>query len=67
MAERTIAGSGRGRRAVPMVTPLTFGIQGHVSSGFERVRDAFVENFSRRRELGGACCAFYRGDRKSVV
>jgi CubicO group peptidase (beta-lactamase class C family) len=50
-----------------MVTPLTFGIQGHVSSGFERVRDAFVENFSRRRELGGACCAFYRGEKDEIA
>ena len=38
-----------------------FGIQGRVSAGFESVREAFVENFTRRRELGGACCAFVRG------
>src|SRR5512134_2373399 len=37
------------------------GIQGYVSRGFEPVREAFVENFHRRRELGGACCAFHRG------
>jgi len=36
-------------------------IQGHVSRGFECVRAAFADNFSRRRELGGACCAYYRG------
>ena len=30
-------------------------ISGFVTGGFEPVRDAFVENFSRRRELGGAC------------
>ena len=41
----------------------TFGIQGHVSRGFETVRDAFAENFIRRRELGGACCAFHRGEK----
>jgi hypothetical protein len=35
-----------------------FIIQGHVSPGFEPVREAFAENFVRRRELGGACCAF---------
>jgi CubicO group peptidase (beta-lactamase class C family) len=37
-------------------------IEGHVSPGFEIVRDAFTDNFVRRRELGGACCVFYRGD-----
>lgn len=31
-------------------------IEGHVSPGFDAVRDAFAENFSRRHELGGACC-----------
>src|SRR5262245_55059422 len=40
-----------------------FKIQGHVSRGFEGVREAFIENFVRRRELGGACSAFYRGDK----
>jgi hypothetical protein len=38
-----------------------FGIGGQVNPGFEAVREAFVENFTRRRELGGACAAFYRG------
>jgi CubicO group peptidase (beta-lactamase class C family) len=38
-------------------------IQGHVSRGFEAVREAFVENFARRRELGGACCAYHRGEK----
>jgi CubicO group peptidase (beta-lactamase class C family) len=42
-----------------------FHIEGHVSAGFEAVRDAFAENFSRRHELGGACCVYYRG--KKVV
>ena len=37
-------------------------IHGHVSRGFEGVREVFVENFGRRRELGAACCAYYRGD-----
>jgi CubicO group peptidase (beta-lactamase class C family) len=40
-------------------------IEGHVRAGFEAVRDAFVENFARRHELGGACCVFHRGE--SVV
>src|SRR5687768_1589428 len=38
-------------------------VHGHVSRGFEAVREAFVENFARRHELGGACCAYYRGDK----
>jgi len=38
-------------------------VEGHVSRGFEPVRDAFEENFARRAELGGACCAFYRGEK----
>jgi CubicO group peptidase (beta-lactamase class C family) len=40
-----------------------FDIQGHVSRGFETVREAFAGNFVRRHELGGACCAFYRGEK----
>ena len=37
-------------------------IAGRVSPGFEPVRDAFVENFTRRGELGGACSVFLRGE-----
>ena len=40
-----------------------FGIQGHVNRGFEAVREAFTENFVRRHELGGACCAFDHGEK----
>jgi len=40
-------------------------IQGQVSRGYERVRDAFAGNFAQRRELGGACCA-YRGGEQVV-
>jgi hypothetical protein len=36
---------------------------GHVSRGFEAVREAFVENFEGRRELGGACCAYHHGEK----
>ena len=38
-------------------------IEGHVSPGFEAVREAFSENFSRRHELGGACCVDHRGEK----
>jgi len=38
-------------------------VEGHVSRGFEAVREAFAENFTRRNELGGACCAYHRGEK----
>jgi len=37
-------------------------IEGYVSPGLESVREAFADNFTRRRELGGACCAFHNGE-----
>ena len=38
-------------------------VEGYVSRGFEGVREAFAENFARRRELGGACCVYHRGEK----
>jgi CubicO group peptidase (beta-lactamase class C family) len=38
-------------------------IQGQVSNGFEAVRDAFADNFDRRRELGGACAVYRHSDK----
>ena len=38
-------------------------IHGHVRQGFESVRKAFTENFASRHELGGACCAYHRGEK----
>ena len=46
-----------------MVAAASHVMEGHVSRGFEPVRDAFKENFARRAELGGACCAFYGGEK----
>jgi len=43
--------------------PQPVRIEGHVSAGFEAVRDAFVENFAWRHELGGACCVYHRGEK----
>jgi CubicO group peptidase (beta-lactamase class C family) len=40
-----------------------FDIQGYVSRGFEVVREAFAENFVRRGEVGGSCCAFVHGEK----
>jgi CubicO group peptidase (beta-lactamase class C family) len=37
--------------------------EGCVARGFEQVRDAFEENFARRGELGGGCCAYLRGEK----
>lgn len=38
-------------------------IGGAVACGFEGVREAFVENFRSRRELGGAVCAYVHGEK----
>jgi CubicO group peptidase (beta-lactamase class C family) len=43
--------------------PQNTRVHGHVSAGFEALRDVFTENFSRRHELGGACCVYYRGEK----
>ena len=47
--------------SVATLDRVTF--EGHVSRGFEAVREAFADNFTRRRELGGACCAYYKGEK----
>ena len=46
---------------MPLVTPHH--VEGQVSRGFEPVREAFGDNFARRRELGGACCAYHAGEK----
>ncbi|HEY0764609.1 MAG TPA: serine hydrolase domain-containing protein [Pyrinomonadaceae bacterium] len=38
-------------------------VHGFVTPGFEAVRDAFAENFSRRREVGAACCVYHKGEK----
>lgn len=38
-------------------------VEGYVAHGFEAVRETFAGNFARRRELGGACCAYRRGEK----
>jgi CubicO group peptidase (beta-lactamase class C family) len=38
-------------------------IHGFVSPGYEPVREAFVDNFARRREIGAACCVFHKGEK----
>jgi CubicO group peptidase (beta-lactamase class C family) len=46
-----------------MTSAAALTIEGHVSPGFEGVREAFAGNFARRGELGGACCAYVRGEK----
>jgi CubicO group peptidase (beta-lactamase class C family) len=38
-------------------------VEGHVTPGFEAVREAFADNFSRRGERGGACCVYHGGEK----
>ena len=38
-------------------------IHGFVSSGYAPVRQAFTENFERRREIGAACCVYRKGEK----
>src|SRR5688572_96374 len=38
-------------------------VAGTVGREFENVRETFADNFARRRELGGACAAYYRGEK----
>ena len=38
-------------------------IHGFASKGFEAVRDAFVENFTQRNELGEPCCIYRHGEK----
>ena len=48
---------------MPVATLDRVTVEGYVSRGFEAVRDAFADNFARRGELGGACCAYHRGEK----
>jgi CubicO group peptidase (beta-lactamase class C family) len=45
------------------VTLEGIAIEGHVSRGFEAVREAFADNFIHRHELGGACSAYRFGEK----
>jgi CubicO group peptidase (beta-lactamase class C family) len=44
-------------------TQESVSVSGSVKAGFEAVREAFVENFTRRNELGAACCMYHAGDK----
>ena len=51
---------GEGDEMTPAKQPV---IAGSARSGFEPVREAFVENFTRRGELGAACCVYRDGEK----
>jgi CubicO group peptidase (beta-lactamase class C family) len=36
-------------------------IHGHVAEGFEKVKEEFVRNFTKRKEIGASCCIYYNG------
>ena len=38
-------------------------ISGYVKPGFEKVKSTFEENFKLRKEVGAACCVYYRGNK----
>ncbi|MEM6927449.1 MAG: serine hydrolase domain-containing protein [Myxococcota bacterium] len=38
-------------------------MHGSVAPGFEPVRDAFLDNFTRRGEIGAACAVYHRGEK----
>jgi len=50
------------RRKTPGTIAVMPIIQGSVAPGFERVRDAFATNFTRRDEAGGACAVYRTGE-----
>ena len=51
------------RVSAPAKEPKAVPVEGQVAPGFDAVRDAFVQNFAKRHELGGACCVYLRGEK----
>src|SRR4026209_2481370 len=52
-----------GNEEETMLTVASPTVEGAVSGGLEAVREAFAQNFERRGELGGACCAYRHGEK----
>jgi CubicO group peptidase (beta-lactamase class C family) len=46
-----------------MQSKKAFEIHGSVNPGFENVKEAFIDNFRLRDELGAACCIYYQGEK----
>lgn len=38
-------------------------VSGYIKPEFEAVREAFIENFERRHEIGAACSVYHRGEK----
>lgn len=53
-------GTTRRREGAASKSPV---VAGFAKPGFEAMREAFLENFERRGELGAACCVFHRGEK----
>jgi CubicO group peptidase (beta-lactamase class C family) len=53
----------RRRNEIPIAAEQPVEIHGFVSAGFAAVREAFAENFSRRGEIGAACCVYHKGEK----
>jgi CubicO group peptidase (beta-lactamase class C family) len=53
----------KSRNAISVEIPPRVQIHGYVSAGFEAVREAFAENFVKRREVGAACCVYHKGEK----
>lgn len=51
------------RHASPSPAEHAAEIHGFVSRGFEPVREAFVENFRKRREVGAGCCVYHNSEK----
>ena len=52
-----------GRRALSYQPLEHFDINGFVEPGYEPVRQAFIDNFRHRAELGGAVCVYRDGEK----
>jgi CubicO group peptidase (beta-lactamase class C family) len=46
-----------------MTAAKNFGIEGFAHQAFEPVREAFIDNFAIRGEIGGACCIYQHGEK----
>jgi CubicO group peptidase (beta-lactamase class C family) len=51
------------RNAMPEETRKPVDVHGFVRRGYEAVREAFAENFAKRREIGAACCVYHKGEK----
>jgi CubicO group peptidase (beta-lactamase class C family) len=62
-AGATYVGVQKLRHAMSEEVEQSVAVHGFVSPGYEAVRDAFAENFARRREVGAACCVYHKGQK----